>query len=318
MSASVDRGGALSCLTSPLYARRTMSAEPPPLFVTAGSNPAQMFALDARERACRLASNAGFGCADAPEVGRSTILANLDFAWDPAWLKAIAKQPGHVLTLGGTPVLAHVPAAARLARRSMDSSDAAETTEVSNADCAARAAFVLARRRRPKAGRAPAYPAYKGCRALTYICGGACFPLTRWAAGPASRPTWSPRRAFAACWRSGCSGKAVLLGPPPISPSWCSTRSTEAGGCNRTSSKWGNVSHASTHPPPFGGAVSSARSLRPPLEPVYSTALWALSSVTSPSALSGLFMRRYAACTSLCGTYRQPFRLSLPFAIPIW
>ena len=38
------------------------------------------------------------------------LLASMDYAWDPAWLKAMAARPRTVLTLGGKPVLAHVPA----------------------------------------------------------------------------------------------------------------------------------------------------------------------------------------------------------------
>jgi len=75
-----------------------------------GTNPARAFGLDARDRACRLATNAGFDCADASEASRATLVANLDYAWDPAWLKAMAARPRTVLTFGGKAVLAHVPA----------------------------------------------------------------------------------------------------------------------------------------------------------------------------------------------------------------
>jgi hypothetical protein len=85
-----------------------MSSDLPPIFVPVGTNPARLFGMDARTRACRLAANAGFPCADEAEPGRATLLAPLDYAWDPAWLKAIAARPGSVLTLGGQPVMAHV------------------------------------------------------------------------------------------------------------------------------------------------------------------------------------------------------------------
>ena len=38
------------------------------------------------------------------------------YAWDPAWLKAMAARPRAVLTLGGKPVMAHVPAGEDAAR----------------------------------------------------------------------------------------------------------------------------------------------------------------------------------------------------------
>ncbi len=65
--------------------------------------------MEAKARACRLATNAGFDCADAPEAGRAMLVASLDYAWDPAWLKAMAARPRTVLTFGGKAVLAHVP-----------------------------------------------------------------------------------------------------------------------------------------------------------------------------------------------------------------
>ena len=52
----------------------------------------------------------GMECADRPEPGRPAILADLGFAWDPAWLAAIKNHPDNVLMLGDRAVLAHVSA----------------------------------------------------------------------------------------------------------------------------------------------------------------------------------------------------------------
>ncbi|MEO6361423.1 MAG: hypothetical protein ABIO43_12760, partial [Sphingomicrobium sp.] len=60
-----------------------MSDEQRPIFVPVGDNPARLFGMDARTRALRLAANAGFETADSPAAGRSALLANLAFAWDP-------------------------------------------------------------------------------------------------------------------------------------------------------------------------------------------------------------------------------------------
>ena len=88
-----------------------MATEAPLLFVPVGSNPARLFGMDARARACRLAANAGFECADeVPAAGRPALVASMDYAWDPAWLKALREKPRTVLTLGGRPVLAHIAA----------------------------------------------------------------------------------------------------------------------------------------------------------------------------------------------------------------
>ena len=87
-----------------------MATEGPLLFVPVGANSARLFGMDARERACRLATNAGFECADAIPPDRAALVASMDYAWDPAWLKAMRSRPREVLTLGGKPVMAHVPA----------------------------------------------------------------------------------------------------------------------------------------------------------------------------------------------------------------
>src|SRR5689334_23507366 len=85
-------------------------SDPALLFVPVGNNPAQPFGMDARERACRLATNAGLECAEGPEEGRAVLLASLRYAWDPAWLKAMRTRPCTMLTLGGEPVMVHVAA----------------------------------------------------------------------------------------------------------------------------------------------------------------------------------------------------------------
>jgi len=79
------------------------------LFVPVGSNPARPFGMEAKDRACRLAANAGFDCADAPGKGRAALISSLGYAWDPAWLKVMAARPASVLMLDSRPVLANVP-----------------------------------------------------------------------------------------------------------------------------------------------------------------------------------------------------------------
>src|SRR4051812_41966474 len=86
-----------------------MASNLPLLFVPVGENSARPFGMDARERACRLATNAGLDCADKVQPGRGALLASMGYAWDPAWLKAMLSRPSTVLTLAGKPVMAHVP-----------------------------------------------------------------------------------------------------------------------------------------------------------------------------------------------------------------
>src|SRR6187551_2461648 len=80
-----------------------------PVFITVGANSVRVFALEPAERACRLAEKAGLECAQSVPPGRSAILASLDFAWDPTWLKTVAAKPGSVLMIGDRPVLMHLP-----------------------------------------------------------------------------------------------------------------------------------------------------------------------------------------------------------------
>ena len=96
-------------LLRPVSMPAAMASDAPLLFVPVGTNAARPFGIEARDRACRLAANAGLECAVAPEPGRAMLLASMRYAWDPAWLKAMRKRPGTMLTLGGEPVMVHVP-----------------------------------------------------------------------------------------------------------------------------------------------------------------------------------------------------------------
>src|SRR6185437_15868436 len=100
--------------------------------------------MNARDRACRLAANAGLECADAPRPDCAALLASMDYAWDPAWLKAMRDRPGAMLTLDGEPVMAHVAAGANAAAAAAGLEDhqpvagydvlPAESTELSYAE----------------------------------------------------------------------------------------------------------------------------------------------------------------------------------------
>jgi phosphatidylglycerophosphate synthase len=174
-----------------------MPSDPSLLFVPVGTNDARPFGTDARDRACRLARNAGFECAEGPEPGRAMLLASLRFAWDPAWLKAMRARPGTMLTLGDEPVMVHVPVHANLAaataafenRQLVEEYEAlpAETAELSYAE--------LRKRERPfvmpldaqdtePVERAAYDAAYKGVTDLLtlYLWRKPAFYLTRWAA----------------------------------------------------------------------------------------------------------------------------------------
>src|SRR4051794_39154335 len=172
-----------------------MASEAPLLFVPVGSNGAQAFGMDARERACRLATNAGFECADSVVDGRSAVLASLGYAWDPAWLKAMRGRPGTVLTLAGKPVMAHVTSDAASAARALENGQPLKGYDVLEAETAKLNYAELRKRERPfvlaldpsdpgPVERAAYDAAYKGVTdALTlYLWRKPAFYLTRWAA----------------------------------------------------------------------------------------------------------------------------------------
>ena len=50
-----------------------------------------------------------FECSEACSRAAPVLLASMAYAWDPAWLKAMRDRPGTALTLGGKPVMVHVP-----------------------------------------------------------------------------------------------------------------------------------------------------------------------------------------------------------------
>ena len=65
--------------------------EAPLRFALVGDNPARPFGMDAATRARVLAANAGFEPVDVAEAAEGdALIADLDFAWDPLWLKELA------------------------------------------------------------------------------------------------------------------------------------------------------------------------------------------------------------------------------------
>jgi phosphatidylglycerophosphate synthase len=68
-----------------------------------GNNPTPIWGMSNAERVRRIVAAQQFDpAADA------TVVANLGYAFDPAWLAYLAKRPGTVLTRAGVPVLAYV------------------------------------------------------------------------------------------------------------------------------------------------------------------------------------------------------------------
>jgi len=297
--------------------RTAMASDPPMLFVTVGDNPARPFGMDARERSCRLAINAGFECADAAQPGRAVLLASMDYGWDPAWLKEMRGRSRTVLTLGGKPVMASIadgqdadPVAAAI--ENGKSVAGYETVAAETADLANTA---LRKRERPfvlpldpndpePVERAAYDAAYKGVTdALTlYLWRKPAFYLTRWAARAGIAPNLVTlvgavlcTLAFLFFWR-GQYWPGILSG---FGFMVLDTVDGKLARCTGASSKWGNVfDHGIdlVHPPFWWWAWEHGLAVYGrPLEPVYATmVLWVIiGGYVAQRIIEGLSIQRF-------------------------
>jgi phosphatidylglycerophosphate synthase len=69
-----------------------------------GDNPTRVWGLTNAERVRRIARQNGWSIGQGDGV---PITVDLDYAFDPVWLRHIAARPGSRLTLAGVPVIAH-------------------------------------------------------------------------------------------------------------------------------------------------------------------------------------------------------------------
>jgi len=302
-----------------MQARATDPTRADPLFVPVGANPARVFGLDAKERACRLAGKAGMECGAAAENGRAAVLADLDFAWDPAWLAAIRKHPGHVLMLGHRAILAHVPAGAvpPAIARAMESDSPwtgprleridAETAELSYSELRKRdRPFVLPLDPAdPEPVERAAYDAsYKGVTDILtlYLWRKPAFYLTRWAAQAGMTPNQITLIGAVLCvatfffWMKGVYWPGVLTA---FGFMVLDTVDGKLARCTGQSSKWGNIfDHGLdlVHPPFWWWAWANGLNYHgDPFEPVYEWLIIAAIVVgyVVQRFIEGIFMRRF-------------------------
>ena len=293
-----------------------MTGAPPLLFVPVGASTARPFGMNARDRACRLAANAGLECADAPRADCAALLASMDYAWDPAWLKAMRDRPGAMLTLDGEPVMAHVAAGANAAAAAAGLEDhqpvagydllPAESTELSYAELRKRGRpFVLRLDSDdPEPVERAAYDAaYKGVTdVLTlYLWRRPAFYLTRCAARAGLAPNLITMVGAILCvlafvlfwkgeyWWGVLSGFVFMV---------LDTVDGKLARVTGASSKWGEVfDHGIdiVHPPFWywaweHGLATYGR----PLEPVFATmVLWAIvGGYVAQRIIEGIFIKR--------------------------
>jgi len=293
-----------------------MPSDAPLMFVPVGENAARPFGMDARDRVFRLASNAGFECADAPEPGRAVVLATMRYAWDPAWLKAMRSRSDMVLTFGGEPVMAHVGAEkdAAAAAQMFDSARVPEDFDALAAETAELNYAELRKRERPfvlpldandpePVERAAYDAAYKGVTDLLtlYLWRRAAFYLTRWAARAGIAPNFVTLvggmfcvLAFLLFWR-GEYWWGVLSGFIFMVLDTVDGKLARVTGA---SSKWGEVfDHGIdlVHPPFwYWGWLHGLAAYGRPLEPLVATmVLWTIvGGYVAQRIIEGIFIKR--------------------------
>ena len=289
-----------------------------PSFFPVGENPVRLFGLDADDRACRLASNAGFEPADKLPKSGGVLLANLDYTWDPAWLKLIGGRPGSLLMANGQPVLAHVADAAFAGTveqamlgksgslNGLDPVDP-ETAEFTNDELRKRERPFVLRLTPETTGEAEraAYDAsYKGVTdALTlYLWRKPAFHLTRWAAEWRVTPNAVTGVGAVLCllaffyfwfgnfWLGALAGFIFMV---------LDTVDGKLARCTGSSSKWGNVlDHGIDliHPPFWYWAwAHGLAAYGRPLEPVYEAMLLAAIVIgyVAQRVIEGIFIARF-------------------------
>jgi len=316
-----------------------MASEPSradPLFVPVGANPACVFGLDARTRACRLAKKAGMECGSKPLPGRATIVADLDFAWDPAWLAEIRRRPNTVLMLKDRAVLGHVNAGdpslkPLIAAMESDARPAHDHFDVLDAETAELSYSELRKRDRPfvlpldpndplPVERAAYDASYKGVTdVLTlYLWRRPAFYLTRWAAQAGMTPNQVTLIGAILCvatfffWLNGLywPGVATAFGFMVLD-----TVDGKLARCTGQSSHWGNIfDHGLdlVHPPFWWWAWAEGLNYHgDPFEPVYEAliVLAIVGGYVVQRVIEGIFMRRYGMHIHVWRPADSKFRL---------
>ena len=314
----------------------TPAADPAaPTFVPVGQNAARVFGLDAGTRARRLAAKAKLDSADVAPKGSAALLADLAFAWDPAWLAAIVKRPGSVLMLGDRAVLAHVPAGmdsapiaaamhegAAWTGTQLDRLDA-ETAELTNHELRKRdRPFVLLLDPAdPEPVERAAYDAsYKGVTdALTlYLWRQPAFHLTRWAAKAGMTPNQVTLIGAALCivtiwlfargdyWLGMATGFGFMV---------LDTVDGKLARCTGQSSWWGNIfDHGIdlVHPPFWWWAWAEGLNYHgDPFERVYEVliVLAIVGGYVVQRFVEGIFMRKFGMHIHVWQPVDSRFRL---------
>ena len=301
-------------------------ASPPVIqFVALGDPQVRLFGRSARARAEQVAVKAGLVAATQDEASAARIVADMAYAWDPAWLTELKNRPGSVLLLDDRPVMMHLEAG--IVR------DGFDTIGLSPID--ARTAILnyslLRKRDRPfvmpldpadplPVERALYDASYKGVTdVLTlYLWRRPAFWLTRWAAQAGMSPnavTWIGFlfcvAAFWAFW-TGSYWTGTALGFVFMV---LDTVDGKLARCTGQSSRWGDVFDHGTdllHPPFWWWAwLHGLGAAGHQLEEVYKGGILAVivGTYVLGRIIEGLFMWRFGMHIHVWRPTDSQFRL---------
>jgi phosphatidylglycerophosphate synthase len=306
-----------------------------PLFVTVGDNPARPFGMSVIDWVSALARKAKLEPANEASPDRSTIYADLNWAWDPAWLNALADKPGQVLVKDGHPVLAHVPPhgdAAPLLAAMISGGRYEGSLERIDADTSDFSYHKLRKRERPFVMRLDpgnaepveraAYDAsYKGVTDLLtlYLWRRPAFYLTRWAAEAGMTPNLVTAIGFVFCvaafflfmagwyWTGIAAGFVFMV---------LDTVDGKLARCTGQSSNWGNIFDHGVdlvHPPFWWWAWAEGLKAygRPLSDPVYEMMVVGAIIVgyVAQRLIEGIFVRRFGMHIHVWRQVDSRFRL---------
>ncbi len=232
-------------------------------FLEAGRNDTRVFGLLPAERARRFATKAKLAVVDRVPPEGPVIVADLDFAWDPAWLAHVRDSAGLAVTWRGRPVLVHAPDAATAsavvsainagaplpAGLGLTVQDAESDASLYNATLRKREnAYLvpLTPDAVPMIEKASYDASYKGVTDILtlYLWRGAAFHLTRWAAYAKMTPNMITTIGVALCiwtfflFKDGHFAAGLLVG---LIFMVLDTVDGKLARCTGTSSEWGNI-----------------------------------------------------------------------------
>lgn len=230
-------------------------------FLGVGRNDTRVFGLIPAERARRIAAKAKLAPVDRVPADGPVIVADLGFAWDPAWLAHLRDHHDLAVTWRGRPVLVHCadPAQAATVAAAIEAGGPLPpgfTVQDAELDASLYNATLRKRERAyllpltpeavPLIEKASYDASYKGVTDILtlYLWRGAAFRLTRWAAYLRVTPNMVTTLGVALCvwafflfWQ-GHFAAGLLVG---LIFMVLDTVDGKLARCTGTSSEWGNI-----------------------------------------------------------------------------